>query len=313
MNDGKRYPVNYYFGVFNGAGPNFTRLGSFASEEPTEACPGGQTRGNPFPSPAGCPTNQRNLNANTRTDIDLAGRLNWNIMGRPGYSEGDLAYSETPQMAVGADYAFNPGINTSTNNAFVGIDPANFNFRRQLAAFGNGRQLGWGIVDYSSWSLDYVFKYRGFSFQAEYYFKNVIRHEKGLPCLNRAPVGGVPAGACTAFAPGQLGNATGWYAQSGYFLIPRTLELAGRYAYWDPDTRSASDLVKEIDVALTYYINSTYDHTITVQYTNLAMGTGGFAIGRSAPLPPDSGTVPLDVHGGTLIENAIRIQYQIFF
>jgi hypothetical protein len=55
-------------------------------------------------------------------------------------------------------------------------------------------------------------------------------------------------------------------------------------------------------------------------YTNLAMGTGGYAIGRSAPLPTQppgavnpSGTVPLDAQGGTLIENAIRIQLQIFF
>jgi hypothetical protein len=50
----------------------------------------------------------------------------------------------------------------------------------------------------------------------------------------------------------------------------------------------------------------------------VAMGQGGFAIGRSAPLPAvggsfPSGTVPLDVNAATLIENAIRIQYQIFF
>jgi len=48
--------------------------------------------------------------------------------------------------------------------------------------------------------------------------------------------------------------------------------------------------------------------------------SGGFAIGRSAPLPTQppgavnpSGTVPLDARGGTLIENAIRVQLQIFF
>jgi hypothetical protein len=52
------------------------------------------------------------------------------------------------------------------------------------------------------------------------------------------------------------------------------------------------------------------------------MGTGGFAIGRSAPLPGTgacpgagcvSGAVPLDARGGKLIDNALRIQYQIFF
>jgi hypothetical protein len=316
MNDEEVYPINYYLGVFNGAGPNFNRFGSFGSEEPTIDCPGGQTGGNPFPSPATCPTNQRSLNANFRTDINelmYAARLQWNILGRPGYGEGDLAYSETPQMVVGGGYAYNPSVNTSTGNAFVGIDLANLNFRRQLATFGNGRVLGWGVVDFSTWTLDYAFKYRGFSFQAEYWFKNITRHNKGLPCLQTTS-----SGACTAFAPGQLGNATGWYMQSGYYLIPRKVELAARYAYWDPDTRSASDLVKEVDVSLNWYLNGTYDHQIMLTYSNIAMGMGGFAIGRSAPLPAvgstfPSGTVPLDANAGTLIENVIRIQYQIFF
>jgi len=320
MNDEEVYPINYYFGVFNGAGPSFNRFGSFGSEEPTEGCPGGQTGGNPFPSPTSCPVNQRNLNANVRFDVDrlmYVGRLQWNVMGRAGYGEGDLAYSEAPQMAVGGAYAYNPAINTSTDNAFVGIDLANLNFRRQIAQFGNGRILGQGIVDFSTWTLDYVFKYRGFSFQAEYWFRNVIRHNKGIPCLQTAVVGG----PCTVFAPGQFGNTTGWYAQSGYYLIPRYLELAGRYAWWDPDTHSGGDLIKQVDVSLNWFLQGTYDHQIMITYSNVAMGQGGFAIGRSAPLPATgacpancpSGSVPLDAGAGTLIENAIRVQYQIFF
>lgn len=307
MNDEELFPVNYYFGVFNGAGPSFNRLGSFISEEATVGCPGGQTGGNPFPSPAGCPANQRNLNANTRIDVDrlmYVARLNWNILGRPGYGEGDLAYSETPQLAVGGGYSYNPGVNTSSDNAFVGLDLANLNIRRQLAAFGNGRQLGLGIVDYSTWAADGVFKYRGFSLQGEFYFKNVIRHDKGLPCMNTA---------CTATAPNNFGNAMGWYVQGGYYLIPRTVEFAARYAYWDPDTNSANDLIRQADLSLNWFLNGTYDHQIMVTYSNTQFGTGGYAIGRSAPLPPGSGTVPLDQVGGTLIENAIRVQYQIFF
>ena len=307
MNDEELLPVNYYFGVFNGAGPSFNRLGSFTSEEATVGCPGGQTSGNPFPSPAGCPANQRNLNANTRIDVDrlmYVARLNWNILGRPGYGEGDLAYSETPQFAVGGGYSYNPAVNTSSDNAFVGLDLANLNIRRQLAAFGNGRQLGLGIVDYSTWAADGVFKYRGFSLQGEFYFKNVIRHDKGLPCMNAA---------CTTTAPNNFGNAMGWYVQGGYYLIPRTVEVAARYAYWDPDTNSANDLIRQADLSLNWFLNGTYDHQIMVTYSNTQFGTGGYAIGRSAPLPPGSGTVPLDAVGGTLIENAIRVQYQIFF
>jgi len=222
-------------------------------------------------------------------------------------------------MAVGGGYAFNPAIETSTDNAFVGIDLANLNFRRQLATLGNARVLGQGKVDFSTWTLDYVFKYRGFSLQAEYWYRNVIRHNKGLHCLQTLTTGG----PCTLFAPGQYGNMTGWTVQSGYYLIPRKLEIAARYSWWDPDTHSGGDLVKEANVSLNWFLFGTYDHQIMITYTNVAMGMGGFAIGRSAPLPAvgnpalpasfPSGNVPLDQGQQTLIENAIRVQYQIFF
>lgn len=322
MNDDEIYPVNYYFGVFNGAGPLFNRYGAYSSEEPIPDCPGGQTGGNPFPSPATCPTNNRNVNANFRSNVNelmYAGRLQWNILGRPGYGEGDLAYSETPQMAVGGGLAYNPGINTSSDNAYIGIDLGNLNFRRQLATFGNGRQLGWGTVNYFTQAYDVVFKYRGFSLQGEWYFKNIERTFKGAPCLQTNGVGG----PCTAFAPGLLGNATGWYVQSGYYLIPRKVEVAARYSYWDPDTNASGDLIKEVDASINWFPFGTYDYSIMLTYSNIAMGTGGYAIGRSNPLPSTgpcstpsncpSGTVPLDARGGTLIENAIRVQFQIFF
>lgn len=343
MNDEEKYPVNYYFGVFGGAGPNFSRLGNFESEQVTQGCPGGQQSNNtPLPpgsisctdpSVNGLLANplQRNLNADTRSGVDklmFSARLNWNVMGRPGYGEGDIAYSTTPQFAVGGGYSYNPYVNTSTNNAFIGVDLANLNIRRMIAAGGNGRQLGWGVVDYSTWAVDSVFKYRGFSLQAEFYYKNIVRKEKGRPCtgFQQQLAGGIPqAGtpfSCIETAPGELGNALGWYVQSGYYLVPRYLELAARFAYWDPDTHSGSDLIKQTDVSLNWFLRGTYDHAIQITYTNLAMGTGGYAIGRSNPMPvlnpgntavyPNS-VIPVDAVGGTLIENAIRIQYQIFF
>jgi hypothetical protein len=315
MNDEEIYPVNYYFGIFNGLGPGFNRFGTFESEQPTQGCPGGQTGG----GPPNCPVTQRNINANLRNTISelmYTARLNVNLLGRPGYGEGDMAYSETPQLAIGGGYAYNPSINVQTDNAFVGIDLANLNVRRQLATFGNARQLGWGTLDYSTYGFDGVFKYKGFSLQGEWYWKNINRHGKGAPCLQTNAAGTV----CTAVAPGLLGNATGWYVQSGYFLIPRKLQAAARYAWWDPDTNAAGDLIKQVDFALSYYISGTYDHQIQIQYTNTFMGMGGFALGRSAPLPNtptvainSSGTVPLDAKAGNLIENAIRVQYSIFF
>ena len=229
--------------IFNGAGPLFNRYGTYNSEEATVGCPGGQTGGNPFPSPAGCPINSRNLNANFRDEIDklmYAGRLQWNILGRPGYGEGDLAYSETPQMAVGGGLAYNPGINTSTDNAFVGIDLANLNFRRQLATFGNGRQLGWGVVNYLTQAYDgsiqisWVFACKGNTTSRISTGPSKARHVSSL----------TQPGLVRPSHPALLGNAMGWYVQSGYYLIPRHLEVAARYSYWDPDTNAAGDLIK---------------------------------------------------------------------
>jgi hypothetical protein len=115
-----------------------------------------------------------------------------------------------------------------------------------------------------------------------------------------------------------LGNATGWYLQSGYYFIPRKVEIAARYSYWDPDTRVGGDLIKQFDASLNWFPFGTYDYQLMLTYTNMAMGTGGYAIGRSAPLPAvdgnfTSGTVPLDARGGTLVENALRLQLQVFF
>ncbi len=82
-------------------------------------------------------------------------------------------------------------------------------------------------------------------------------------------------------------------------------------------------MIKQVDVSLNWFLFGTYDHQFMVTYSNVAMGMGGFAIGRSAPLPAvgnpavvssyPSGNVPLDQGQRTLIENAIRIQYQVFF
>jgi hypothetical protein len=176
--------------------------------------------------------------------------------------------------------------------------------------------LGWGVVNYTTYAFDGVLKYRGFSLQGEWYFKNIERTFKGSPCLVFNA-----AGACTTVTPGLLGNATGWYVQSGYYLIPRHLEVAARYSYWDPDTNAAGDLIKQVDASINWFPFGNYDYQLMLTYSNLAMGTGGYAIGRSAPLPTGpppgtvnpSGTVPLDARGGTLIENAIRVQLQFFF
>jgi len=299
-------PVNYYFGVFNGQGPNVTGLGSFQSEDVNG---GDNFRGRQYAVGA----NFRN-NAN---ELMYVARLNWNILGIPGYAEGDLAYSQTPQLSVGGGYAYNPAINTSS--AYDSLDPANSNFslqsdltdltiaKRQLAATGNGRLLGNGVMNLTTWTVDANIKYRGWSLHSEFFFRNNTLREQVIRNI-----------------PRQLGNSTGWYVQSGYYLIPKRLEIAVRYAYWDPDTKASEDLIKQFDAALTYSFHSTYDHKIVFQYSTVTMGTGGFAGGRSAPDAVNGAPLggaptvyvvdgPGTGSGQDLVSQAFMIQYQMFF
>lgn len=305
MNDAS-LPFNYYFGVFNGQGPNVTGLGSFQSQD----IDGGDNfRGRQYAVGA----NFRN-NAN---ELMYVARLNWNILGNPGYAEGDLAYSQRPQVSVGGGFAYNPAINTSS--AYDAADPANSNFslqsdltdltiaKRQLGATGNGRLLGNGVMNLTTWTLDSNIKYRGWSLHSEVYFRNNTLREQVIRGI-----------------PRRLGNSTGWYVQSGYYLIPKQLEFAVRYAYWDPDTKASEDLIKQFDAALSYYFHSTYDHKIVFQYSTVTMGTGGFAGGRSAPDAINTGTTggvpntfvvdgPGTGSGQDLISHAFMVQYEMFF
>jgi hypothetical protein len=299
-------PVNYSFGVFNGQGPSVTGLGSFQSEGVDGS---DNFRGRQYAAGA----NFRN-NAN---ELMYVARINWNILGNPGYAEGDLTYSQTPQLSVGGGYSYNPAINTSS--VLDSADPANSNFslqadltdltiaKRQLGATGNGRLLGNGVMNLTTWTLDTNIKYRGWSLHSEFYFRNNTLREQVIQNI-----------------PRQLGNSTGWYVQSGYYLIPKRLEAAVRYAYWDPDTKASEDLIKEFDASLTYTFQSTYDHKIVFQYTTVTMGTGGFAGGRSAPDAVNVGTTggvpnvfvvdgPGTGSGQDLVSQAVMIQYQMFF
>src|SRR3989454_8105860 len=108
--DEKKYPINYAFGVFNGVGINLTRLG--------------------LTTPA---------NAN---ELMYVGRITADLLGKPGYPEGDLAYSQTPQVAIGASYGYNARLQTTATGPGGSTQVST-----AIASLGNGRLLNQGIVD----------------------------------------------------------------------------------------------------------------------------------------------------------------------
>src|SRR5437867_1590331 len=237
--DEKKYPINYAFGVFNGVGINLTRLGL-------------NTPGN-------------------ANELMYVGRITADLLGKPGYPEGDLVYSETPQVAVGASYGYNAGLQT---NATV-VGSSNTQISTAIASLGNGRLLDQVIVDIGTTGVDFVFKYRGFSLQGEGFVRNVNTHDHSK----------------------QIGNATGFYVQGGYFLIPKTIEVVGRYSYMDPDTRAAQDLMTSGVGGVNWYLNG-HEHKLQFDY--------GVVTTHLSAADTLSGAV-------TLIENRFRLQYTIVF
>jgi phosphate-selective porin len=237
FSDQEKYPVNYAFGVFNGVGINLNRLGL--------STPG---------------------NAN---ELMYVGRITADILGKPGYPEGDLANSPTPQLAVGASYGYDGGLQTNQTGA-----GSNNQVSTAIASLGNGRLLNQGVVDIGTGGLDFILKYRGFSLQAEGFVRNVDTHDHAK----------------------RIGNATGYYVQGGYFVLPGKLEVVGRWSAMDPDTRAAQDLITSGLGGLNWYLHG-HEHKVQLDYgvitTRLSAADAGGPV--------------------SLIETRFRLQYTIVF
>ena len=84
-------------------------------------------------------------------------------------------------------------------------------------------------VSRSITNIDANFKYMGWSLHSEYYFQDVQNSDST---------------SSSAFA---AGKPSGFYAQGGYFLMPKKLELAARYGYIDCDEGTAGRSCQGVD------------------------------------------------------------------
>ncbi|MFZ3207699.1 MAG: porin [Geobacteraceae bacterium] len=179
-------------------------------------------------------------------DNAIAARLVVNPLGEMKYSEGDLDYSENPLVSFGVDYYRNKFVKDETNNTSL-----------------YGKWLSKGAlfaakekIEVNTASADLAFKWLGASVQAEYFW----------------------AQADGNIAPEKTQRAQGFYAQAGYFVIPKHLELAARYSYVDSDRDKSLNLQTETQGAVSYYFNK---HNLKLQgdITNIHKQNGA---GKSA-------------------------------
>lgn len=144
---------------------------------------------------------------------------------------GDVGYSESDFETVGNRPLLAIGVNYESNNRQGGASPLNF--------------------DKEALGGDIAFKWRGLSFVTEY-FREVIEPRGSPPAPNTADF-----------------ESAGWYAQAGYFIYKRHVELAARYGAIDPRDNTlsssglltstvANDHLNERGVAVNWFLNKHF-------------------------------------------------------
>ncbi|MBD0306234.1 MAG: hypothetical protein ICV76_06745 [Nitrospiraceae bacterium] len=294
--DEDQYRFNYAFGVWGGVGPNLTREGTSVSQAvlPPTGTPGAPNSGT-----------TRTYNYDTRFmtgEMMYTARLLYKLAGNPGYGQGDILNSRTLQSAIGFGYAYNPAQNYLSSIRSDIVDRA---YRQSVAKAMNGRLLGGGVWDFQTYQTDFVAKYRGWSLQAEGYYRHQRQRSANSGTIP-FDLGTIPTSPLAVGPPVDLGQAWGWYAQVGKYVIPRKLEVAVRYGVMDPSTKQKDDLTKELGIALNYSFDGTYNNRLVVDYSNITMGSGGRAFDRF-PFETQPG------FGRDLVENRINVQYQFYF
>lgn len=159
---------------------------------------------------------------NVDNDYMYVGRVVWNILGSHPYWESAIDNPSSPVLAIGVAGAYMPG-----------LEPGE---RKSLAGSLKNLSLVPVESDVTQYTADLVYKYKGFSFISGYHYRNIE-----------------PMSATT------FGEQSAWgvYFQGGYFFIPNKFEIAGRYAFVDPDNPSEviNDKKTEYTVGLNYYLS----------------------------------------------------------
>ena len=296
LSDEDQYKFNYAFGIWGGVGPNLARDGTAVSQN---VLPQSGIPGNP---PA---ATTRSYNYDTRFmsgELMYTARVLYKIAGNPGYGQGDILYSRTPQSAIAFGYAYDPGQNYLSS---IRSDIVDRSYRQAVARAMNGRLLGGGIYDFQTYETDFIAKYQGWSLQSEGYYRHqrVRSTDSGTQPFD---ISTIPTSPLAVGPPVDLGQAWGWYVQVGKYIIPRKLELAVRYGVLDPSTKQKDDITKEFGAAINYSFDGTYNNRLVIDYSNITMGSGGRAPDRY-PFETQPG------FGRDLIENRINVQYQFYF
>jgi phosphate-selective porin OprO/OprP len=187
----------------------------------------------------------------TRSDNSgaWAARIAFNPFGEMKYIEPDLENTPKPLLSLGANYFANTlkrngnatFLNTTSSTPpYAGTSGWLGKVASTTAFFDNTEK-----VDIGTYGFDLAFKWRGLAAQGEYF-----------------------GGRAEGQNNGPTVHSRGYYAQAGYFLLPKRLEVAGRYSCVDPNRDVSSDLQIEITGGINYYFQGN-NWKLQGDYTNI--------------------------------------------
>lgn len=199
--------------------------------------------------------NGRNRSSNDNFEHLGVGRLYFTPMGPFKYSESDTENTARPMVALGTAYAYNPVTNTGTVTRPVlreGPEPVATGETRSITTTAD--------ADIHRFTGDVHFKWRGVSALADYFYE--LRDDK-TPQLTEIVIGADGRAGAPIERSGRSALTTdthGFLVQAGYFILPRHLEVAGRYAVFNPE--GTDNRQEEARGAINYFF---FAHNLKLQ------------------------------------------------
>lgn len=179
----------------------------------------------------------RGISENDDNNLMYVGRIQWNILGREvSWSGSDLDFSDKPAALI----AFAGVTNTSPYTRFSQDGGG------QLDGFEDGVS---GQYKVNQYMIETAFKYKGFSWQSEIHTKDINDQVNNT-----------------------MTHLKGNYFQAGYFFsniigfVPEPLEVAARFASYDPNVDLSRNLEREYALGFNWFFNG-HRNKLTTEFT----------------------------------------------
>jgi phosphate-selective porin OprO/OprP len=251
-------------------------------------------------------------------------RLGVNPLGEMKYGEADIDMSPKPLLGLGGTYyhdtlkytTITTGASPAPANVTAGLETNNLGYAQSTGWLGKNIAMfalpapslasGWGNatqnINVDMFQADMAFKWMGLFAQAEYFW--------GEGTGQTATVYTNPKGTKGFGQPTVISN--GFYAQVGYMVVPKTVELAFRYNWLDYNKAQSLSIQTQVQGAISWYIqghNLKIQADVTKANTQANARTDRYAVPLTVP---NNSTGPY-VTANSLSDTIFRAQVQLMF